>query len=83
MHNNSLKIVFKILVFISDVVFFVTSAHVSLYLVLFVPFQVLGNWETRLTNCSAMTVDTDGGQIAIGGTGGDMKNVIRIYDLQV
>ena len=30
-----------------------------------------------------MTVDTEAGHIAIGGTGGDMKNVIRIYDLQV
>ena len=30
-----------------------------------------------------MTVDPDAGHIAIGGTGGDMKNVIRIYDLQV
>ena len=46
-------------------------------------FQVLGSWETQLTNCSAMTVDTEAGHIAIGGTGGDMKNVIRIYDLQV
>ena len=46
-------------------------------------FKVLGSWETQLTNCSAMTVDTDAGHIAIGGTGGDMKNVIRIYDLKV
>ena len=33
--------------------------------------------------CSAMSVDPDGGHIAVGGTGADMKNYIRIYDLQV
>ncbi len=45
--------------------------------------QVLGHWETHLSNCNAMAVDGESGHIAVGGRGADMKNYIRVYDLQV